>query len=130
MRTKEIVVEGIFFVIPVELFADWPDGPLDKFQPCCGAGHGLGERLVPESVFGVRITPACYIHDHCWALAEPSWADFHAANSIFLHNMLAIIQTRSSHKLARAIRNYRALTYYNAVDIAGQDIFWALKNGQ
>ena len=130
IRASNFEVEGIFFIVPDQLIMDWPALSLDAFPDSCGPGSGIGNLVVPETVFGLRITPACFIHDFCWQVADASWADFHQANSIFLHNLLAIIKARSANMLMQAIRNYRAITYYNAVDLVGQNIFWAEKEEQ
>ena len=127
--TSNFEIEGINLVMPDRLIMDWPDMPLDALPDSCGAGSGIGNLIVPETIFRLRVTPACFIHDFCWQIADASWADFHQSNSIFLHNLLAIIQARSG-MIMRAIRNYRAVTYYNAVDLIGQNIFWDEKNKQ
>ncbi|RLG68162.1 MAG: hypothetical protein DRO11_09355, partial [Methanobacteriota archaeon] len=44
-----------------------------------------------------------------------------------LLNTLSIIRGKSANKLTRSVRNYRAMTYYVAVEEAGPKGFWDLK---
>ena len=127
MKTCALTVEGIDFVVPVHLRAALPDTPLASLPAACGAGNGIGQAAVPETLWGLRITPACFIHDQSWLVADPTWADFHQANSMFLHNILAIIRARSRSIFLEHLRNYRAVTFYNAVDTVGALVFRELK---
>ena len=68
--------------------------------PCCGPGHDWLETIIPESILGLKISIACYIHDDDWAIAPPTWDAFHAANSRLLTNLNSIIDTKS--KIGRA----------------------------
>jgi hypothetical protein len=96
----------------------------------CGAGEGVGDIIVPETIIFLPISAVCHIHDTCWDIAEASWKDFHQSNSIFLHNILAAIKYKSSSIILEHLRNYRAITYYNAVDTIGSKFFWKCKHEQ
>lgn len=127
METKALSVEGIELVVPRFLACWWPwHLPLDDFPSFCGAGGGLGDAVVPETCYGLPLSPACFVHDISWLVAGPSWAAFHQSNSMFLHNNLAIIQARSRFPL-KQLRAYRAVTYFNAVDTLGAPFFWEEK---
>jgi len=105
---------------------EWPAIHLEKFGTYCGPGHGIGDLLVPDTMWGLKVSAACYVHDFMWAVAEPSWADFHYSNSVFLHNLLRIIDAHGG--ILKYLRSYRAVTYYAAVDsVAFAKIFWAMK---
>jgi hypothetical protein len=97
------------------------------FGPACGAGDGLSEKLIPETIYGLNITPACYIHDEMWRLANNTKEDFMLSNSVFLHNILTIINCINSNPLMQTIRSYRAMTYYNCVSTIGYKIFEEFK---
>jgi len=112
-------------VIPEEV--DFPCNQVELFNDYCGAGEGLFNTLVPEKVWGIPISPACFIHDRMWAMADASWCDFHYSNSVFLSNINALISYQSRSKCLKRIRMYRAVTYYNAVDSIGSEIFWRMK---
>jgi hypothetical protein len=116
------VINGIPLEFPYKTF--------EEFTSYCGAGQGLGDIIVPERIFGLKISPACYIHDVSWEIADASWTEFHQTNSIFLNNILEIIRYKSSSWILEHIRNYRAITYYNAVNTIGTKLFWATKKAQ
>lgn len=103
---------------------NFPSSHSKNYHDCCGAGEGIGNRLVPEDILGVHISLACYVHDYMWLHADPTWEYFHASNSVFLSNLLEIIAKESDSKLLQMLRNYRAMTYFNAVDSIGAVIFW------
>ncbi len=104
----------------------FPSPYMDEFKSYCGAGEGIGDLIVPEKLFGLKISPACFVHDNMWDNAEPTWKYFHFSNSIFLSNMIAIIETQSSSSILKHMRMYRAVTYFNAVDTIGNRIFWSM----
>ncbi len=79
---------------------------------------------MPETFWGLRMSAACFVHDYMWVKAERTWEAFHHSNSIFLHNLLAIID--SAGGFVRYFRCYRAVTYYMFVDSAFK-IFWRNK---
>lgn len=129
MNTALIMFDEVQLIVPVVNSApiEMPTNSFESFGAYCGAGDSFGLKVVPETVFGVIVSPACFIHDMCWDLAEPTWADFHQSNSIFLHNILAIIRKRSDNIIMEHVRNYRAVTYYNVVDTIGAPIFMGVK---
>lgn len=95
---------------------------IEPLKDCCGAGDGIQERLVPETIYGLRITRACSIHDFSFEVAE-SDEDFILANIAFLYNIMAIIDARSANAAMRWVRRYRAMTYYNSVQELGKTAF-------
>lgn len=128
METKSIVIENVPFIIPS--FIQWPDIKLSDFGDYCGAGDGLGAKIVPDTLWGLKVSPACYIHDVSWEVAEPNWHDFHQTNAMFMYNLSSIIMNRSRHWLLKYLRLYRCVTYYTAVDSIGAKIFWNVKREQ
>ena len=107
-------VEGIRFLIPKGLQL-----PLhaNDFPDSCGPGHGWMERLIPEEIHGVRITPACWIHDKSWTIAKATRGDFHLSNCLFLWNIAVILEAfPSPYWLVNAFRGYRMVTYFLCVN--------------
>lgn len=99
----------------------------------CGAGDGWGDKIVPESIWGIVVTLACFVHDFMWEISEATWKDFHHSNSVFMINIISIVQALSYNNKwnpLKALRMYRAATYFNAVDSAGQKVFWKIKGGE
>jgi len=142
--------ENVSIVAPLDIV--FPSIRVVEFDTYCGAGDGIGDLVVPDRVFifppiglfvnehtpflkkifgeGIPISPACFVHDTMWVRAEPTWEAFHQSNSVFLHNLISLIETQSHNSYLRERRLYRAVTYYNAVDSLGQYIFWNLKDKQ
>lgn len=132
METTIIHVEFVPLIIPT-INGRFPPPPADSFESFpsyCGAGEGIGDLIVPETIIGLNVSPACWIHDYSWNIAEDTPEHFFETNGYFLLNMLSIINRRSSSTLMQIMRGYRAMTYYNAVSTAGIKIFEDLKRGQ
>lgn len=130
MNTVQVTIEGIKLVMPTQLKDTWPDILLKDFKSYCGAGSGIGDLIVPERIFGLKVSHVCYIHDTMFDLSEATWGDFHYSNSIFLHNLIETIMTKSSTPQSRRLRLEHALNYYTAVDTIGSHIFWKQKGGR
>lgn len=92
----------------------------------CGPGRGLGEKLIPETIWGLSVTPACQIHDQMYEKGE-TIGDKESADRVFLNNMLRIING-NSNRFMRWLRTRRALKYYEAVRDFGGPAFWSNKN--
>ena len=133
MKTKTFTLIGengknITIIAPEDI--EFPSIYVSDFTSYCGAGKGLGDIIVPETIWGLRISPACFVHDFMWADANPTWEEFHASNAIFLRNIISLIMGQSKSSILKYFRMYRAVTYYNAVDHIGQNIFWSIKHKQ
>ncbi len=128
METKSVHIEQVTLVAPVQCHI--PFLYLKDFPDSCGPGRGLGEILVPDSIFGLKISPACWIHDRSWVLAAPTWNDFHQTNYMLERNMQSIIIGRSKFTFLKYARLYRPVTYFIAVDTIGIEHFWKLKKKQ
>lgn len=121
--------DGIDLIRPVGAFR-WPHPTFSGFPTCCGAGK-LGDWLVPDTIYGVNISPACWVHDQMFATSPPTWAGFHYSNAVFFANMSAIIQAKSGNAIMRTLRMARAALYARVVsDSVGASIFWAMKAKQ
>lgn len=120
MKIQKVKVNGITLYAP-----EGYEPPNGEVPDCCGAGRGLGEALVPETMWGLRISPACHIHDFSWEVADRE--DFTFTNFLFLANLLILIWHGSS-KLMYWLRSYRAMTYFNAVQVVGRAGFDRLKD--
>lgn len=92
----------------------------------CGTAGWKGD-LVPETIYGLKITSACNIHDWMYGVGE-TLADKNEADRVFLNNLLRLIDGGLKWGWLRALRRRRALKYYNAVKWLGGAAFWADKN--
>jgi len=79
--------------------------------------------LVPEEMWGLKISVACFCHDLMWAIATLNEDEFISLNVVFLSNIATINAHCSSSKILSALRMYRAATYMNAVGLPGWEIF-------
>jgi hypothetical protein len=93
----------------------------------CGAGEGLGEKLVPETIYFLSIRGACQIHDKMYWKGKTS-KDKQEADRVFLNNILRIIDANTSNSLLKWLRRRRAYKYYEAVANFGGAAFWKDKN--
>lgn len=127
LEVRTIVVDGARLFLPFGI--SMTRKHLDDFPDSCGPGQGIGELVVPEHFLGLRISPACHIHDLSWSAANACWGDFHVSNFIFLANMLSLILSRSSlWPFVDSFRMWQALKYFQAVSSReGSAIFWKLK---
>lgn len=102
----------------------WEASEEDKLATCngCGAKNGV---KVPDSMWGLNIVLACFIHD--WMFAEgKTKADFYFANAVFIMNLAIIIVCHGSKWFA-PLRLARATKYFIAVQELGEDAFWVDK---
>lgn len=125
-------VDGVELRIIAPVDIEFPSFKMEYYDTItkCGAGEGIGDAIVPETILWLRVTLACYVHDHMWELSEATWKDFHHSNAVFLSNLITIILQMSDSSKVNILKNfrmYRAVTFFNAVDTIGADIFWKLK---
>lgn len=112
--------EGIPLITTDDFFFE--NVPLEEYPSYCGAGKGIGDLIVPETVWGLRIAVACHTHDDFWAKSEKSDRDYFLSNGIFLLNTLMVICNRSNLFLIMP-RSYRAIKYFYAVNSIGKKYF-------
>lgn len=92
----------------------------------CGPGK-IGDYFVPDSIFGVSITPACRVHDFMYSVGE-TIADKEEADRVFLNNMIRIVSDKSSNRFTRCIMLRIVKKYYQGVKYFGGPSFWDGKN--
>lgn len=95
----------------------------------CGTGGWKGD-LVPDTIWGLCVTPACDIHD--WTYAEGATSDDKdRADLTFLANMLFLIDDAAERsffaRLIAPLRRWRAWHYYEVVRYAGNGPFYAAR---
>jgi hypothetical protein len=116
--------------VKVELFAPpeyWRLTDEERSQFRCGPGRGVLEWLVPETMYGLTITPACAIHDFSYRIGQND-QDKTDADDVFLNNMVRIIEAHTNNKILLCLRLRRAKTYYQMVKQFGGVAFWSGKN--
>lgn len=93
----------------------------------CGPGSSWGDFLVPDTMWGLNVKPACTIHDYMYRVGE-SVEEKDEADRVFLNNLLRLIAAAGGWGILRAMRRRRAMTYYQAVKHFGGPAFWKGKN--
>ena len=97
----------------------WEATELRRSLNCNGCGtEGWKGALVPDTIWGLDVNPACNIHD--WDYAEGTTPDQkNAADFRFQKNMIALIRQSAKRSwtgwVLKIPREYRAFTYYVAV---------------
>jgi hypothetical protein len=105
----------------------WALSPVIKDKLCNGCGaKGFGW-AIPDTIYGLRITEACNIHDYMYNIGKTD-EDKKIADRTFLNNLLRIIETCSHNWIIRWLRGRRANAYYLAVKTFGGPAFWGDKN--
>ena len=92
----------------------------------CGTDGWKGA-IVPETMYGLDVSPACNIHDWMYVAGE-TIADKDEADRAFLNNLLRLIEACGGPGWLGWLRRRRARIYYEAVRLFGGPAFWRRKN--
>lgn len=93
----------------LEILGDNPGG--------CGPGRA-GDHLVPDTIWGLNVKPACLCHDLAYALGR-DLSDKENADWCFLNNMDLMIELNTRFPPLKWLRRRRAWVYYKAVCVGG-----------
>jgi hypothetical protein len=94
MKYTKLLYNEVILELPHFLSYEWPhDIAFEKFPSYCGPGRA-GDSLIPDTICGVNIAPACFVHDVDWLVCDGTWLDFQKANNRFLRNLTSIINTK------------------------------------
>lgn len=89
---------------------------------CDGCGSGWNQPLVPDTIYGLSIRPACCPHDFRYELGGTQ-EDKDIADRELLDNILSIINNHKKWYYPHWMARHRAMTYYDAVVRAGGSSF-------
>ena len=100
-----------------------PDIPIKDIEKRIGSTGGCGpgkwgDWFVPDTIYGLNIKPACYIHDCNYSEADTP-EKRHAADLRLFANGEKIIKMKSRNKFMIWLRMLRYSKYYVAVDLGG-----------
>ena len=79
----------------------------------CGR-EGIEGRIVPDTIWGLDISPACRVHDYMYLHAE-TLAEENYADAIFGANLISLVQQKTKFPLLKWLRLRRAYKYIDAV---------------
>jgi hypothetical protein len=113
-RLADIFAPESFWAIPVPR----PGG--------CGAGK-FGDLLVPDTLWGLRVTFMCKIHDHMYEIGTTE-EDRESADRTLRNNLMRYVAHQNSNGLLQWLRMRRAVKYYHAVRMFGGPAFWNNKH--
>ena len=99
---------------------------IDAVAGGCGPG-GVGDYLVPDTMYFLSVKPACSIHDWMYHYGVDI-DDKILADRVFKNNMVRIIKAQDSWGFIENLRLRRAETYYQMVKNFGGPSFWSGKN--
>ena len=85
-----------------------------------GCGRKGSLDFVADTILGVYVGWACYVHDGDWAIAECK-DDLLEANARFTYNLKKIVDKDSCCRMMAWARRYRIATYSSGVDLVGTD---------
>lgn len=109
----------------------WTMPESDRSEIVGGCGPGwFGDMLVPDTLWGLNIRPACSIHDFMWWVAAALPLETERvrykehSDRVFLNNMMRLIRAAGGPRWLLWLRRRRAITYYNAVCYCGGPFFW------
>jgi len=79
----------------------------------CGR-EGLEGRLIPDTIWGLDISPACNVHDIMYQMADTREEENYA-DAIFGANLISLIQQKTTFAPLKWLRLRRAYKYVDAV---------------
>ena len=94
----------------------------------CGPG-GVGDFLVPDTVWGLSIRDACRVHDWGYRHAKDSCEDDRKRHDrILKNNSQRIVDANTKYSWLKKLRYRRVLTYYRMVRNFGGPAYWEERN--
>jgi hypothetical protein len=111
---------GALLSVPLFVAPLWPhDLDPGSWPTFCGAGEAAGDWIIPDSVRGVSLAPACFVHDLDWATSPDTVSACARANLRFLGNCLAMIKAARMGWPQRQLSRLRCLAYFAGVSVGG-----------
>lgn len=118
-KTKDLYAPAFYGDQPCR-YHDASDELLLSVTGGCGPG-GVGDFLVPDTIWGLNIKPSCSIHDFLYAFGVTQ-EDKDLADLVFLDNMIR--QVEAGAWWLKVPRRHRAVMYYGKVKDFGGSAFW------
>lgn len=115
------LIDGVSLSAPAEYWEMSSDF-IDEITGGCGPG-GLGDYMVPDTVWFLSIFFPCRIHDFGYWAGETE-EDKRIEDNRFLNNMIRTVKTKTEWHLLKKLRLLRCKRYYQAVHWFGGPAFW------
>ena len=125
MKTKTLEFNGVEYIVPVDF--TFVDTFIFRYPTFCGAGEGIGDMIVPETIGGMRISHICHCHDESWKACDPRLVAFIKTNMMFGYNLSVYLSTGDGGFWKTAWRVVKGAAYVGVVSVIGWKIFKKLK---
>lgn len=103
----------------VELIGDY-----DEQKDYVGPENSKISYLIPRTIWGIDINAAAYIHDYFYTKYKGSSEQKRfEIDSIFLADMMQIIEFEDCWRIRRVLARMRAVKYFSVVREQGAEIF-------
>ena len=128
MKVKKLIYYGVAYLVPEEF--EFIDREICNYPSFCGAGKGIGDKIVPEFIGGLRISHICHGHDESFDAANYTFVDFIISNMMFAYNLLVYLSSKSGTRFSRYWRGIKGSIYVLAVCTIGWKVFKDLKEDE
>lgn len=125
MKIKMVSFHNVQYQTPEDF--EFLDKSLDDYPSFCGAGSGIGDKIVPEKIGGMPCSHICHIHDEWWTACPPEWIAFLRGNMAFGYNLAVYLGTGKGNFFIKLGRLVKGAVYVGAVSTVGWKIFKNLK---
>jgi len=116
---------GIKYLIPDGF--EFLDKNIIEYPSFCGAGKGIGDKIVPEFISNMRCSHICHVHDESWDMARAKYIDFMLGNLVFAYNLFVYLSSVRGGFFRRKLKALCGIAYVTAVSTIGWRIFKNLK---
>ena len=119
--TQRMPEWGVTLIMPLDMAQSSMDDILLLTNGCGRAG--IESRLVPDTILGLDVSPACRVHDWMYMLAENEPTQDAAtdaeefADAVLAANVVGIVCQKSRNKLMRWLRLQVAHCYIDATSM-------------
>lgn len=127
MKIKLIKFHNIKYLVPEEF--EFLNLPIQRYPSFCGAGKGIGDLIVPETIGGMKCSHICHVHDESFYLCSPTYAGFTKSNIMFAFNLAVYLSSKKSGFFKTSWRLVKGCVYVIAVSTFGWKFFKSLKKG-
>jgi len=122
---KQLRFFGINYLVPDGF--EFLDKEIDNYPSFCGAGSGIGDKVVPETIGGMRCSHICHAHDESWESAPATFNGFTVSNALFGFNLTVYLASGNGNWFKKGWRMFKGGLYVTAVSTIGWGIFKSMK---
>ena len=121
MNIEIVKFNNVGYIVPVGF--EFLDRFIHNYPSFCGAGSGIGDSIVPETIGGMRIAHICHVHDESWDQCASTWLAFIKTNMMFMFNLAVYLSSADAGIWQMLWRLFKGVLYVGAVSTIGWKIF-------